>query len=81
MSVDEPCVRILRSDDTFTYILFDSVLMFSPHVSQAADAPGMRIGVRGEITGVEDWTAPDPRPEVRRQRVFSPSSPCSKVFI
>ncbi len=74
----------LRSDDTFTYIPFDSVLMFSLNVSlkegvsmnamlrqlfrstsaitlvtlfsaglaQAADAPGMRIGVRGEITGV-----------------------------
>lgn len=33
MSIDEPCVKILRSDDTFTYILFDSVLMFSLHVS------------------------------------------------
>jgi len=33
MSIKEPGVKTLRSDDTFTYILFDSVLMFSPHVS------------------------------------------------
>ncbi len=28
-SIGEPCVRPLRVDDTFTYILLDSVLMFA----------------------------------------------------
>ncbi|CAI8718761.1 hypothetical protein EMIT0347P_120093 [Pseudomonas sp. IT-347P] len=27
-AIGEPCVRPLRGDDTFTYIFFDSVLMF-----------------------------------------------------
>ncbi len=83
-SAEVPCVKTLEVNDTFTYILFDSVLMFSLHVLyleehsmnamfrqmihcvsvvtlisifsaglvRAEDAPGTRIGVRGEITGV-----------------------------